>query len=606
MHREFLKTFLAATAGSAFAVAQVPPAPPQQRPDPMLIPQHVILPRGTRELLVDGSLSDWPELPAVLLSDRRQLSGTANKAWNGPNDLSATAFFLWDEEALWFGGVVKDEWHRALDAESLRLIEIPAADSFILTFDPERNTRASGVDPGRREDREFWLADESGRQVVLWDRLRGTARVLDGPAARVVVLHDKEQGITTYEARIPWAEILPPGHAAKAGLVFDAQIVASDFDETTDSMPQTRVGLTFGCSQIVDPGLFGSFMLVPDAAALQGAVPVFPPKPATAGEPLPNAEYWQQWTANLLQAPPVAYQGEGAPQECGGVKRTALLEELDGHCARMPRVDFLEFHQRIHRRMQREAAGISARGLPLLWRQRLESLSKAAEDPVPAGSLRMFRLPMGGWLCRFANGGFQVDGAGDNLAEWTWGGTSFAVLTQPLDMVRRNDQLLVRMYLAEPPRHVFTHIAFHLPVVPMQTMPLVELGKSYGHPTGVSIHVLGKAKEDGSVPWSCSYRIEIPDGPSLLLAGPHLVADDVAADCADAVLLSPRNPNSVAIVRKVAPSIVLIDDVFTCQTHPTLPRVTLANAHALQKELSGAASVLLAPGESWTVKVKQK
>jgi hypothetical protein len=55
----------------------------------MLIPQILVLPRGERTLTIDGSLIDWPELPAVRLDDRRQLSGTAHGAWRGPAPTSA-------------------------------------------------------------------------------------------------------------------------------------------------------------------------------------------------------------------------------------------------------------------------------------------------------------------------------------------------------------------------------------------------------------------------------------------------------------------------------------------------------------------------------------
>lgn len=592
------------------AIAQGPPEAPgrPQGPGPqvMLLPQVLVLPRDARELAVDGSLNDWPELPAVRLDDRRQLSGTKNKAWNGPSDAGATAFFLWDAEALWIACAVRDEWHRALDAKTLSLTEIPVADSVMLTFDPSRDTRSSGADPGRREDREFWLADEAGRMVVQWDRLRGTARLLDAAVARSVVLHDKEHGITTYEARIPWSEILPPGHDAKAGAVVDVQIVVNDFDETTDSMPQTRIGLTFGCSQVIDPGLFGSMMLVADAAVLQGVVPEFPAKPSAAAEPLPGAAYWQPWVEKLLLSPPQVFTGVGAPQECGGVKRSELLEELDGHCARMPRVDLLEFHQRIHRLMWREVDGIAARGLPLLWRQRLDSVSKNAEDAVPAGKLRLFQLPMGGWLCRFANGSFLVDPAGAHLETLLWGGAGFCVLTEPLAMTRRNDQLLIRMLMAEPPRHVFMHIAFHLPIVPMETMPLVELGKSYGSPTGARIHALGKPQADGTVPWSCSYRIEIPGGPQLLLVGANAKAAEFDVQGIDAAIVSPRNPEMLEIVKKVAPALVFLDESFLVQAHPTVARVTLRDLYAIQGALAPVPTVLLAPGESWTVESKAK
>ncbi|HEU4419307.1 MAG TPA: hypothetical protein VFT55_10230 [Planctomycetota bacterium] len=584
------------------ALAQNQGAPAAAAPQPMLLPQAVVLPRGAREIAVDGSLIDWPELPAMRLDDRRQLSGTALEAWRGPNDASAVVFMLWDQEALHVACAVKDEWHRPLDAETLLLTEIPAADSVVLTFDPERNTRALGNDAGRREDREFWLADSAGREVVLWDRMRGTARVLDGNTARSVVLHDKEHGITSYEAKIPWAEILPVGTKPAAALVMDLQVVVNDFDERTDRMPQTRLGWTFGCNSIIDPGLLGSLMLVADAGPMNGAVPEFPPKPSQPADPLSSPAHWQQLSARLLQTPPAVYAGSGAPEAAGGTKRLAVLEEIDSECAKFPRVDFLEFHHRIHRRMLREVAGIAARGLPLWLRQRLESVSKLAENPVSAGTVRLFRLPMGGWLFRTPHGNFVVDAAGADLEDRIWGGSEFCILTQPMDIVRRNDQLLVRMFFAQPRRPVLAHIVFHLPAVPMQDMPLVEPGKSYPQGNGVNVHTLGQKLPDGSVTWSCSYRIEIPKGPKILLVGPDLREAEVEGK-ADLVILSSRNVEAVKIVQKVEPALVVFDDAFYCHSHPGLVRVKLRDLHALQKALAPQQSLILAPGESWDVTV---
>jgi hypothetical protein len=580
------------------------PANPGARPDPLLMPQVLVLPRGERELVIDGTLGDWPELPGVRLDDHRQLSGTANGAWHGPNDCSAVAFLLWDRDALYVSCAVKDEWHRALDAETLLLTEIPAADSLVLTFDPERDTRACGPDPGRREDREFWLADEPGRSVVQWDRLRGTARLLAEDTARCVVLHDKEHGITSYEARLPWAEILPVGKSPAAGLVIDLQLVVNDFDETTDRMPQTRLGLTFGVSPIVDPGLLASMMLVPDAAALQGVVPEFPPKPSVAEPPLQPAEYWQQLASELVQLPPAVFRGDGAPAECGGTKRLAVLERLDEQTARYPRVDLLELMHRSHRRMNREVVGITSRGLPAWWMHRLETVSKLAEDAVPAGSVRLFRLPMGGWLCRTPNRGFLIDASGPQIAEYLWGGAEFCLLTQPLDITRRSDQLLVRMFGAEPPRAYFTHIQFHLPVVPMDKMALTELGKTYTQSSGTRVQALGTALSDGRVPWSCSYRVELPGGPSMLVIGPNLAALEVEAKPCDVMILSPRNSDLLAIVARVGPRLVVLDDTFLCQTVPSLQRLSLRDLHSLQQAIRTTPSVLLAPGESWDVAAK--
>ena len=36
--------------------------------------------------------------------------------------------------------------------------------------------------------KDAWIADDKGREVVQWDRLRGSARVLADPA-RMVVIH---------------------------------------------------------------------------------------------------------------------------------------------------------------------------------------------------------------------------------------------------------------------------------------------------------------------------------------------------------------------------------------------------------------------------------
>lgn len=586
------------TAALSLAAQQAPRQPPQ----PMLLPQGLALPRGDREITVDGSLIDWPKLPAMQLNDRRQLSGTGHGAWRGLADASAVVFMLWDPQGLYVACTARDEWHRALDANTLQLTEIPAADSLVLTFDPQRDTRANGPDPGREDDREFWLADENGREVVQWDRLRGTARVLPSPA-RMVVLHDQEQGITSYEALIPWSEILPPGRQPTAGAVVDLQMVLNDFDEKTDSMPQTRVGWTFGLGPVVDPGLLGSLMLCKDDLPLRGVVPEFPPKPSVTREPVDTPETWRDLTAQLLRRPPAVYDGAVTPQETGGVERFEVLEQIEGHVARMPRVDWLELHQRVNRRMTREVAGLAGRGLPLWWRERTHAVSKLGEDPVPAGALRLFRLPAGGWLVRNQRKNFLIDAAGPDIQQWLWGGAELCVLSQPLAMTRRNDELLLRMFTAKPARPVLAHIVFHLPVVAMEKMPLVQLGEPFGAGAGVEIEPLGAPMPDGSVPYDCSYRVQLDGCPDLLFVGPTLKATSVDETWAiGAMIVSARNRGVIELVRKVRPDLVLFDDAFLPQEYANLPRVRLEDLHALQRLLLPVRSVVLAPGESWTLR----
>jgi hypothetical protein len=136
----------------------------------------------------------------------------------------------------------------------------------------------------------------------------------------------------------------------------------------------------------------------------------------------------------------------------------------------------------------------------------------------------------------------------------------------------------------------------------MQDMPLVEPGKSYPQDNGINVHALGQKLADGSVTWSCSYRIEIPKGPKILLVGPDLHEPEVEGK-ADLMILSSRNAEALKIVQKVQPALVVFDEAFYCHSHPSLLRVTLRDLHALQKALAPQPSLILAPGETWDVTV---
>lgn len=589
---------IAACLTLSLALPQGPPGK-QDRPEPLPVPRGLCVFRGERKISVDGSLMDWGDLPPVDLSDKRLLSGTAPGAWRGEQDLSGAAFLMWDEDDLWVAASVKDEWHRALDAKTLQLVEIPVADSIVLTFDPDRNTRTLGPDPGRSEDAEFWLAEERSNQLVRWDRLRGTARVVDG--ARQVVSHDKEKGLTSYEARIPWREILPAGRKASDGMVFDLQMVINDYDESTDPMPQTRIGWTFGCGTSIDPGLSGTVMLVKDVKALQGRMPDMPPRPPVEVKAL-AAPQWEAFAERLRKLRPAVYAGEGTPDAASGLPRLAVLEELDRHYEAFPRVDHLEFNHRMHRRMTREVAGAVQRGLPCFWYEATKLLSQHAEAPLPEGTMRLFRVPQCGWLVLSKGGNFVIDANGPELAGLLWGKIDFALQTQPLDMTRRNDQLLIRMIAAKPQRQFLSHIVFHLPMVNMADMQVVDPGASYGPEQGLRIKALGHKQPDGSVTYSLGYSVRWPGGRTLLVAGVSLDPKEVPESGCDLCILSPRNPDAVAVARAAKAKLVVIDDAFLCSTFPAVARVSLKEAFALQRELLPIPSVLLAPGEFWDLK----
>jgi hypothetical protein len=602
----------AALAATVCAILSLQGEPPAKQPAgeaqeeraptaPMPMPRNVIRHLGTRKIVVDGDLSDWPEVPPFLLTDSRQLSGTAAGAWRGEQDLSAIAFMAWDGTDLYVAAKVKDDWHRPLATAAA---ELPPADAVVLTFDLARDTRAIGPDPGRGEDREFWLAQVEGEgkeQVVQWDRLRGSARFAAG--ARVDVSHDQARGVTTYEARLPWMEVLGAGRKPEVGLVFDVQVVVDDFDEPTDTMPQTRVGWTFGTGVGVDPGLLGTVMLVGDVPSGEVAMPDFPPPAAPASDPVPPQEHWIRLHERLRAAPPVVQRdGLGDPRAAMGAERYAVLEELDRHAAAFPRVDLLGYQQRISRRMRREAMGMTASGLPFFWHYEQAEVRRELDRPPPERGFRLYRLGQRGWLVRSKAATFAIDPAGFGMEQLFWNQLDFALLTSPRDFTTRNDQLLLRMLHTKRP--VFTHLAFHLPTIDAMDIPLAEPGKA--HPRGeLEVTPLALRREDGTVGVGAGYRVRWPDGVELLVSGRFLDQETLDAARAgtarppDALILSAAHGGAAALGQRVAAGLTVLDDVLQGEVLPVAgSRVKLEDALDLQAALVPRPSLLLAPGES--------
>lgn len=584
---------------------------PQEPPDHdhvaiLPVPRAVALSREDVDIRVDGTLLDWPDLPPAGLDHVLQLSGTpvyneSARAWRGPPDLSAKAFLLWDEVHFYFACVVMDDWHRPLNENHPGLDEVPPVDSVVVSFDPRRDTRALGQDAGRDEDREYWLADmdvkENNRRVVQWDRYRSTAGFANG--AVLAVGRDPERGLTTYEFRIPWQEILPGGMKPEAGMVFDMQIVVNDYDEVTDPMAQTRAGWTFGSSPIVDPGLFGSVMLVDDFDASTGRLPEIDPPAEIAGDPVPGPDYWSAFHRKLDRVPAAIFDGKGNPQEAGGFERFELLRELEGRLQSFPRSDYIELLHRIHRRMPREVAGISATGLPYFWHHVLaEMIDKVNAEP-PESGFRLFRLPQGGFLVRSREASFAIDPVGAEIEHLLWDAIDFVILTQPLDMTRRNDQLLVRMSSANPPRPVFSHFAFHLPTVLAQEIRLSVPGTTY-EVYNLRVTPLGRPTPDGRVPPAISYQVQWPDGTVLVIAEPIFLEEFAPRGTTiDALILSARHPRARIVGQRLRAKLTVLDDLLapSIMSGPQ-GRIRLADGFALQRNLLPHRSVLLAPGES--------
>lgn len=589
--------FLAALQQAQDVPATTRPVPAK----PMSVPRTVVVHRGDKKISVDGSLRDWPSVPVLSLADTRQLSGTAMGAWRGPSDCAATAFLAWDEEDLFFAAKVIDDRHRKLPKNAPRLTEIPPADGLVISFDPNRDTRSIGMDKGRTEDREFWLAEVEGqgRKLVRWDRYRGTAGFAEGAA--MAVKRDEERHMTTYEARIPWKSILPTDRQPKLRMVMDLGIVVNDYDELTDPMPQTRIGWTFGTGPRVDPGLLGSLMLVRTINASISDLPDFPPHPELNGDPVPGEGHWIQFHEQLRKHPPSpTLSGGGHPSEAGGIKRLELLEDLERHLAQFPRVDYLEYVQRTDRRMRREVAGVIRSGLPFYWHHALTDLGRRASLEAPDKGFRIFRLPEGGWLIRSRTANFAIDPSGYNLERHVWGALDFVLLTSPLDITKRNDQILLRLWSAKRP--FYTHIKFHLPALTADKMPLVKIGETYTL-SDMKIKVLGRIDEKGWVTTTVGYRVEWPDGTVLMHSGQALQEAELPTDeKVDLLILSARHPRARVVGQRVRAKWTLMEDALQCSARPGADgRVRLSRVFDLQNGLRPFTSLLLAPGESWNI-----
>lgn len=587
-------------------------APSAEDPDPldpvrelqaMPRPQALALPRE-EHITVDGVLVDWErKLPVILLDDFRLLSGTALGAWSGIDDLSARAFVQWDDDDLYIAVVVRDDYHRPLGPHDGPPREVPPADAVVITFDAGRDTRSLGPDLQRADDREFWLGDvpESKRQLVVWDRYRGTVRFADRGASRVK--RDDEHGTTAYEARLPWSEILPVGQKPEAGLVVDMQIVVNDLDDPQDLLPQTRIGWTFGMGRSIDPGVLGALMLVDELDPSSEFMPEFPERPEVRSS-VPDVTYQADLIERLGKTEPVVFSADqGLPQTMGGITRQRVLEDIEEQCAKMPRLDYLEFNHRMHRRMSRESSGACRRGLPAYWLLATMDMVQRVKDDPPASGFRLFRLPQGGWFVRSAQANFAIDPAGPELATRLGPGCDFVLLTQPLNDTKRSDQLLVRLLAMERPRPVFTHVQLPMPGVPGERLRPIELGARY-EIAGIAIEALGSSADPSRVPLSASYVLTWPDGTRLVVGSPQLVEESVPRDRpVNALILSAYHPYFKAVGIRLDAGVTILDQVFECSAvvGASTSRVSLETAWDLQKALGEKPSLLIGPGESWDI-----
>lgn len=582
------------------------PIPAQERSDPargrrrlpqvMALPTYPVVRRGTR-IQVDGSLHEWPSnLPGIVLQDPRQLSGTANKSFRGPTDLSANGGAVWDDDRLYFWFVVQDDWGRPLDTTKQRptRLLLPPGDSVVLYFDPRRDTRSYGPDPGRAEDREWWLGmTRKGQTLRVRCQRRFATASLDS-MAEARILYDRRARRYTVEASIPWTELLVQKPAV--GTAIDFQVILNDFDEPTDPLPQTRIGWTFGTGPKINPAVYGTLVL----SGPHWGKPEPPARPALPERDvadLPDKKYWislQRELDGLTAKPGTAGLGG---------KRGKLLASLDTHLAKYPLNDHQELLMLMQREMVRELAGYLDEGAPyffdLVMQEILRDLGRRHRgDPT------VVALPGRGFLVRSEQGNVAVSPAcihaqklGPRLAA-----VLFSNCWDPLD---RHDPLMLRALSEGKP--VLCHLAFHLPGYgPLRRKNVAVPGFELTAGKGIRIRVLGKRDKEGRVTPTVGYQLTWPSGftivhPSLSAQPDQVDREDRAA--IDILILDPDHPHADRLVEELAPKLVVLEGF--CD----LPRWApgdLPRNHRWQEaktaverfETSGARVVVLGPGQS--------
>ena len=106
----------------------------EDRPDRLAVAVQV-----PSEISIDGDLSEWDRSNPLNLTDEEQVNSMG--LWNNPDDFSALAYLMWDEEKLYLASEVRDD----LPFRYLETPDIDGVDALSLYI----NTDAE-ADPGRK------------------------------------------------------------------------------------------------------------------------------------------------------------------------------------------------------------------------------------------------------------------------------------------------------------------------------------------------------------------------------------------------------------------------------------------------------------------------
>jgi hypothetical protein len=202
---------------------------------------------ASRTPRINGELSEWEDSFPITLDRESQVR---EKRWGGPQDLSAQAFTMWDEQNFYLAVTVTDDIRFQLFAPE----EMWRGDSVQFALDVRRSAspEQEGYDDG---DYEFGIA--AGRIRANVYRFAGGGK----PPALVTTAQAAVARVgnrTLYEAAIPWSELAPmrPVENAIAGF----SLLVND----SDGQGRGYIEWAGGIGDAKRPGKFIGLRLVKD------------------------------------------------------------------------------------------------------------------------------------------------------------------------------------------------------------------------------------------------------------------------------------------------------------------------------------------------------
>lgn len=174
--------------------------------------------------------------------------------WNGTDDLSAATIVQWDQDNLYIVVKVKDDQHTQQFSNG----DIWQGDSLQLGLDLSRKDGASSKNVS-----EMGFAVTNSGAVSKW-RWRAPENVQPGQMPNVVanVSRDENQKVTTYDLKIPFAELHGPGYVSNPNDPIGLTFLLNDND---NGVRKGFMEFNKGIGLSKDSTAFGSLYLLQDS-----------------------------------------------------------------------------------------------------------------------------------------------------------------------------------------------------------------------------------------------------------------------------------------------------------------------------------------------------